>query len=102
MLRCGGTDFSDSVGFKSSAQKRRENMSEYHFMGGTGRGRVSKAVERKVDSIVKPMGVTFITATMPGDGARHWFATRNYGFPFNDAKAREVFDALAKANVKLP
>jgi hypothetical protein len=71
-------------------------------MGGTGRGKVSKAVEAKVDRIVKPMGVTFITATMPGDGPRHWFSTRNYGFPFDRYKEAEVFGALTRANIKLP
>lgn len=77
-------------------------MSEFHFIVGSGRGKVSSFIYKKVCKICKDYNVTFIAEKLPGDGYKHWFSTRNYGFPFDQATAKAVTNALNEAGIILP
>ena len=72
-------------------------MDEYHF--GVGRGRVSTAIAGRVEKIARKHDATFTSVTLPGDGPRYWFSTRNYGAPHNGATAKAVFDDLDAAGL---
>lgn len=84
-------------------------MSEYMF--GAGRGHLSD----EADEIAHRHGAYLVNHTgdqcncgmgcWPGQcerAARHWFATRNYGEPFDSATARAVMRDLAAAGIGKP
>ena len=70
-------------------------MSQYFF--GLGRGRPSKRKERKINKIAEKHDAYFIVYDDPAQGWRYWFATRNYGEPFNGATRDAVASDLWKA-----
>jgi hypothetical protein len=67
-------------------------MNEYMF--GLGDGRVGEAEATRIDGIARTHGAYFVRYRAPGSGPRFWFATRNYGDPFNGATARAVLCAV--------
>lgn len=70
-------------------------MSEHFF--AVGRGKVSKQMTKRIESVIASTDATFSNPTLPGDGPRYWFAVPNRGEPFNSAAAREVCDLLKQA-----
>ena len=77
-------------------------MSEFHFICGSGRGKVPAKDARKTARIARANGATFVVASIPGEGPRHWFAARAYGHPFDEALAQAVREDLRAAGVVLP
>jgi hypothetical protein len=75
-------------------------MSEYMF--GVGRGKVTAAKAKKVNAIAKKHNAWFITANIPGDGHKYWFAGPNLGHPFDKAMAEAVYADLDVAGISLP
>lgn len=65
-------------------------MNEYLF--GSGPGHLGGKAAR----IAKKLGAVLVNYTEPNGYKCHWFATRNYGSPFNEATARAVRDELEK------
>lgn len=63
-------------------------MSEYMF--GEGRGSVAEKTARRIDKIARKHDCCFISAMIPGDGHKFWFAGPNRGHPFDQAMARAV------------
>lgn len=80
-------------------------MSSYQF--GIGRGHLGKAAEKAA----RQHGARLVNHTKAGCGCghgcppyrecpaqkMHWFATANYGEPFNSRTAREVLEAVEQA-----
>lgn len=77
-------------------------MSEFHFIVGSGKGKISSSTYKKVCKICKNYDVTFVAEKLPGEGYKHWFSARNYGSPFDQATAKAVTNALSQANIILP
>jgi hypothetical protein len=75
-------------------------MSEHFF--GSGNGRVSDRLARRVDKIAREYGATFTAVTLPGDGPRYWFSCRNRGNPFDQETARDTLKAVERAGISLP
>lgn len=75
-------------------------MSEYMF--GVGRGKVSAAKAKKVNTIAKKHDARFIAANIPGDGFKYWFSGPNLGAPFDKAMADAVYADLDTAGISLP
>lgn len=72
-------------------------MSE--FMFGTGRGRIKASAAKRIDKIAGRHGASFVTADLPGDGPRYWFAGPNLGHPFDQAMADAVWADLEHAGL---
>lgn len=73
-------------------------MSEYMF--GYGRGRVTKARREQAEAIAKKHGAYFCgNPAIPGTGYCYWFATRNYGEPFNRQTENAVLAELKAAKL---
>ena len=68
-------------------------MGEYMF--GLGPGFLPK----KADKIAQKHDAWLINYDDPAEGKRHWFATHNYGSPFDEATAKAVMDELRKTNI---
>lgn len=69
-------------------------MSEYYF--GLGSGHLPK----RADKIASKHDACLVNYTEPGTGVkRHWFATRNYGHPHDQATAQAVIEDLKKAGL---
>jgi hypothetical protein len=64
----------------------------YYF--GTGNGRVFDGFGARIDAIAQKHKATFVWATVPGDGPRYWFCTRDWGFPSNRDTASAVLGEL--------
>lgn len=78
------------------------------FMFGVSRHRVSKSVERKLETIAKRHGAELVVCVLPGTGYQRWFTGPNYGAPFDGALSsavyadieREIPQALENPGVK--
>jgi hypothetical protein len=68
--------------------------SEYFFGGGSGHLPFTK-----VERIAQRHDAALVNYTEPTGEKRHWFATRNYGTPFNEATAKAVVGDLKKAGL---
>lgn len=87
-------------------------MSEFLF--GVGGGRITKTEIKRVRRIAKKHDATFVVVTgnsghcTCGYGCsidecpnkRWWFATSNYGSPFNENAAKAVHAAVGKIKTK--
>jgi hypothetical protein len=72
-------------------------MSE--FMFGVGKGLVSQRDGKRIDAVARKHECTFVWATIPGNGAQHWFAGPNRGNPFDGAMAKAVYADLDAAGI---
>lgn len=72
-------------------------MSEYLFLSGTGK--IPQTMRRTIDAIAKRHEATFVNPTMPGEGARFWFAGPNLGHPFDAALRAAVLADLDAAGI---
>ena len=71
-------------------------MSTYHF--GQGRGRLSAAKCRALNTIARLHGAAFVHASLP-EGYRYWFRKESEGRPFDAATARAVLADAASAGL---
>lgn len=69
-------------------------MSEYMF--GVGSAAVGDKLGRKINRIARKHGAEFVWCRLP-EGWRYWFATRNYGAPFDEATRDAVYADLDAA-----
>lgn len=68
------------------------------FLFGSGNGRLLEDAATRIDRIARKHDAAFNHVHMP-DGWRFWFATRDYGHPFNTATAQAVYADLKAAGL---
>jgi hypothetical protein len=70
------------------------------FMFGVTRVRPNPVDVPTIERIAHEHECSYIEGFFPGTGFQAWFETRNYGFPFDDARAKAVLSAIAYAGIE--